>query len=738
VKRLKKTFVTQIDTSDCGIACLLSIIKYYKGFKNIENLRELSGTSRQGTTLLGLYQAAQKCGFNAEAFETNIDNLKTIDTPIILHVVIENRLHHYIVCYAYERDYFIIGDPAKGIEKYTYQQLDEIWKSKKLLKLEPNEQFQKTTNQNKKEWKWFWNLMRADVPILTIVSILSLVASAIGLTMAIFSQQLIDKILPNADKTKLIWGIVLLGFIQVVKGWLNYIRGHLLNIQNREFNNRLIDKFYGSLLYLPKFFFSSRKTGELVARMEDTSRIQTVLAFVFSDLIKDVLLVIVSLSLVFFYSANIGLLLLCSTPFFFLVAFIFHKKIKIRQFAVMAANAKKIGNYINTLQGVDTLKIHNKEAEFSKLNKLIYGIFQDKLFDLGKIGISLQFITDVISVAIIISILFITSFMVLAKQLLIGELTALLSISASILPSISSLAFANIRLQGAQIAMERMYEFASVEPENINEAIVKLPKDIEAGSPNIKLKVNDNNFTFNKLAINNLSFRFPGQSQLLKNVSLEVQQGRISALMGECGCGKTTLLYIIEKLYFAESGDISLNSITYHDIATTCLRDLIGVVPQEISIFNGNLMENICLCSSQNEFKKVYEFCLKLGFDKYFATFPQSYATILGDEGVTLSGGQKQLLTLARALYKKPQLLLLDEPTSAMDRNTERFVIDLICSLRNQLGILIITHKLSMAKFADIIYVMEKGVISAKGSHKELLLSQNLYSESVKNIEITA
>jgi len=168
--------------------------------------------------------------------------------------------------------------------------------------------------------------------------------------MAVFSQQLIDKILPSADTLRLIWALVIIGLFQIARGWFNYIRGHFLNLQTRDFNNRLIDQFYSSLLYLPKLFFSNRKTGELVARMEDTARIQNVLAFVFGDLVKDALLVLVSLILVFYYSGIVGVLLLCCMPLFFLIAFLYHQKVTRQQFQVMAANARKIGNYINTLQ----------------------------------------------------------------------------------------------------------------------------------------------------------------------------------------------------------------------------------------------------------------------------------------------------------------------------------------------------------------------------------------------------
>ena len=223
-----------------------------------------------------------------------------------------------------------------------------------------------------------------------------------------------------------------------------------------------------------------------------------------------------------------------------------------------------------------------------------------------------------------------------------------------------------------------MHEFTSIETEDKNESDDDKKKMVRANQQNINLMLNVNNLTFKNLSIHNLSFRFPGQCLLLKDVSLEIEKGKITALVGESGCGKTSLLYIIEKFYHAEQGEIYLNSFRFNAITTIGWRDIFGVVPQEITLFNGNLLENICLASSEKEFKKVMEFCSKFGFDKYFNAFPQSYATILGEEGIHLSGGQKQLLALARALYKKPQILLLDEPTSAMDRNTEQFVIDLI------------------------------------------------------------
>lgn len=170
------------------------------------------------------------------------------------------------------------------------------------------------------------------------------------------------------------------------------------------------------------------------------------------------------------------------------------------------------------------------------------------------------------------------------------------------------------------------------------------------------------------------------------------------------------------------------------EISTPFWRQMIGVVPQEISIFNGILLENICLGSTMNELKQCAHFCIQYGFDKFFNSFPQGTATILGEEGVNLSGGQKQLVALARAIYKKPQVLLLDEPTSAMDRNTEKFVINLLETLKKEMAIFIITHRMTMAEFADAIYILANGVTSVKGTPDELMAHNNLDSSDASAV----
>jgi ATP-binding cassette subfamily B protein len=374
----------------------------------------------------------------------------------------------------------------------------------------------------------------------------------------------------------------------------------------------------------------------------------------------------------------------------------------------MQGYAHSESNYITSMQGIATVKNFNRQSLFQKMNQLIYGNFQNKVFDLGKINVRLALFSGIAGVLFLIAILSYTSFLVYSKTMTLGELMAVLGVAGSLLPSITNLALIAIPINEAKIAFNRMFEFASIEKES-------------QGSQNID--------DFESLEIADLSFRFAGRSQLLKNVNLKVSKGEFIAIVGESGSGKSTLGQIIQQFYPFENGNIIVNDqYSLKDVSNNDWRNIVGVIPQDIHIFSGNVLDNILL-GKEDTPENVINFCKKYGFEKFIAMLPQGYATILGEEGINLSGGQKQIIALARVLYKKPQLLILDEATSAMDRNTERFTIDLLSKLKNEIGVLFISHRLHTLKsLANRIYVLESGNIVAKGNHHDLLESSNFYS----------
>jgi len=271
-------------------------------------------------------------------------------------------------------------------------------------------------------------------------------------------------------------------------------------------------------------------------------------------------------------------------------------------------------------------------------------------------------------------------------------------------------------LQEARVALDRMQEFTTLPAEyNIDQDLQKLiPSD------------------FQSLKVQNVNFRFTGRPILLKNITLEVNKGEMIAILGESGCGKSTLLQILQQFYLAESGTVAVNGQLLEQYSITKWRTLLGVVPQDIKLFTGSILENILLAPpTEEDVKKLALFFKDYGFDRYFEKFPYGYDTMLGEAGVNISGGQKQLVALARALYHQPQLLLLDEATSAMDRHTEKEILQLLVRLKEKMGIIMVTHRTRAAAIADRIYIIENGEILQSGNHYSLLETKNLYSESV-------
>jgi len=693
-RKIQKTFIRQQGVSDCGVACLASIVGYYEGNIALETLRELSGTSTAGTTLMGLYQAANKIGFDAEGLQAElIENLRDLNGPAILHVLKDGRIPHYVVFYGFADNNLIIGDPGKGITLYSTDQLNAIWFEKSLLSLTPNERFACKTSQRTAKAKLGYELIKDDFIILAIALAIGIIVAILELSTAIFSQKLIDEILPANNTNKLYLGLLLVLVLLLCRSGLSYLRGLFVIHQGREFNNRIVQKFYGTLIRLPKYFFDTRKTGELIARLNDTGRIQMTLSLLTSNLLISTLVLMTSTILIFIYSWIIGCTILALIPLYGLLIFKFRNSIIEGQKNVMVNYAISEGHYIDTIQGISTIKVTNREEYFKSLNAEIYNKFQDKIFDLGKINNVVILLADIIGVIFLAVILGLGSFLILDKQFKIGELVAVITIAANIVPSISQLIVLNVKIQEAKIAFDRMFDFLSIDEESKNE------------QDSIAFERMDNL----SILITDLTFRFTGREPILQGISLEVKHGELVVLMGESGGGKSTLLQILQKFYNYESGSIKVNGIPLNEISIPQWRSRIGIIPQDVKIFNGSLLYNITLNNNEQDYLTAIKCCIEYGLNKFFEALPQGYNTLIGEEGINLSGGQKQLVAFARVIFKQPKFLLLDEATSAMDRKTEEVILAMLHKLKKKMAIIFVSHRPDIVKEANRVYVLQNG-----------------------------
>lgn len=711
VTRIKKSGQLQHDISDCGAACLVSIIKYYGGSSTIEKIRKLSGTTQSGTSMLGLYQAAKQSGMDATGYEATIKDIIDYGNVLILHVFPEEGMEHYIVSYGFKEGRFVVWDPSKGLTLITETELEKIWKSKKCLGLVPNNTFiSESENRSVKKY-WILKAIKPEKDLLITSVVIGILISSLGMAMAVFTQKLIDKIIPSGEINVLIISSVLVLALLSGRIVLSAIRQFLLLTQGKSFNIRIVDDFYRALLFLPKPFFETRKTGDFVARLNDTMRIQRVIAEIVGTYIIDILILCITIVMLFYYSLVSAIVSLICLPVFFMIVYSWNKKIISAQHSVMSGYAINESNFINSLRGITEIKSMNWQNDFSNKNKTIYTDFQERAFLLGKIKVKLGLLTGLAGTLYIIIILFYSSSQVMGSKLTQGELMAVLSLSSTLLPSVLNLALIGIPLSEAKVALNRMFEFTQIEPEEI-------------GDNN-----NEDELNIRQLKLKDISFRFPGQKLLLDKVGMTIGKGKLVSIVGESGCGKSTLASIILRFLSTEEGKIIINdSIDSSTVDINKWRAKVGIIPQEIHIFNGTILQNLLTEITESKVHDLINTIRSFGLSNFIESFPSGLFTLVGEEGINLSGGQKQLMSFIRVLINKPDILVIDEGTSNMDRGTESMIMNLIARLKTEMGILLISHRINMIKnLSDYIYVIEDRVISTRGTHDELMNQDNLY-----------
>ncbi|OHX67112.1 peptidase domain-containing ABC transporter [Flammeovirga pacifica] len=686
---IKKIHTEQQGEADCGVACLLSIIRYYHGYPiPLEELRAISGTSISGTSLLGLYEGASKIGFKAVGCKASIEHLKKHEQPCILHVLIKNQ-QHYIIVYGYDQknETFIVGDPAKGVFEMNVVDLENIWSSKTLLTLEVTKQFNTDKEVKQQRAHWFLEVLQKDKNYLISGGFLGVIVAVLGLSMSIFSQRLIDFILPSNNQQKLILSISLLFILLSLRVLFTYVRGILLSKHSKKFNANIVHSFFSKLMYLPYSFFQQRKTGEMIARLNDTQRLQKVVTHFMTNISIDVLLVSISLIYLCFFNVWIGSLVLFFIPIYILIAFKYNAKIIQQQKEVMELYAHTESQYISTVQGIKTIKINQKETFFTNNTRQVYHQFQNKIFDFSKLQLRVSGWMESWNTIFSITLISIGAFIVFKEKLTTGELMAILTIAMNITPSVIRISLSNIDWNEAKVAFDRMYEFIQVD------------KEKSKGSKNLT--------EIEKIQFHQLGYRYPGRKELLQEINIEIKKGETIGIIGNSGSGKTTLLHLLQKFYAPTSGQIQVNGYSLNDITTDNWRSFLSTVDQDIQLFSGSVLENITLSHDPKDFEKAVQFCHESGFHSLIMHLPQNYMTIVGENGLNLSGGQKQLVALIRALFKNPQILLLDEFTSAMDKDLEKEVIKILDKNANDRITILISHFDNLSNIVDKVYKIE-------------------------------
>lgn len=706
---MAKIKIKQHDITDCGAACLASVSAHYKLQLPIAKIRQYASTDKKGTNILGLIEAADKLGFEAKGVRGDKESLFQIPKPAIAHIIVDEKLHHYVVIYEVTKDIVAIMDPGDGkIHKKTHEEFAKEWTGVLLLLL-PREDFEEK-NEKISTYKRFWFLLKPHKLVLIQAFIGALIYTLLGFSTSIYIQKLTDHVFMGTS-TKL---LNLLGVVMISLLVLKFIVGAFKDVflikTGQQIDSRLILGYYKHLLKLPQQFFDTMRVGEIISRINDAVKIRTFINGVALNLTVNVLILIFSFGLMFTYYWKLALIMLAIIPVFVIIYAITNKLNKRTERGIMEKSADLESQLVESLNAVDTIKRFGledfanikTETRFISLLKNGYKSALNSVFS----GASSETVSQLFTIILLWS----GSYFVIQKEITAGELMAFYAIIGYFTSPIASLVSSNKQIQNALIAADRLFEIMDLEREDDDQKII-FRKEL----------IGDINFS-------KVNFRYGSRVEVFKDFNLHIPARKITAIIGESGSGKSTLMSLLQNIYPIQNGKISIGDQDLKHIDNNSLRDFVGVVPQKIDLFAGNVIENIAVGEFAPDIERIIAVCKSIGILEFIENLPNSFSTYLGENGATLSGGQKQRIAIARALYKNPEILVLDEATSSLDSTSENYIQKAVQSLRDKnKTIIIIAHRLSTVINADKIIVLEKGKVIEEGSHEVLYARQEKY-----------
>ncbi len=709
----KYACIKQQDYKDCGCACLATICKQYGLKYPISKIRELSGTDKKGTSALGIIRAAEKLGFTAKGVRVNErkDLFQQIPLPCIAHVVVDEKYLHYVVIHKITEKEIIIADPpAKGIVKYIPQDFFKIWQGI-LLIMTPTVKFERG-NKEKGLFERFFKLIKPQKKLLMNIFLSSIMFTILGIIGALYFQFILDDIIPNNLNKSLHMisiGIIVLTLFKVLLG---AFRTQLLIYLGQNMDIPLMLGYYEHVINLPMNFFGTRQVGEIISRFNDASKIRDAISggATLTMMIDSFMVIIGG---IFLYNANSLLFGITIVPIvlYIIIVCVFNKPLERVNRKVMEDNAKLTSYLVESLNGVETIKSFNAEYEVNLETEKRFIYLIKSMFKNGFINNLHGSIKGSVKAIFGVVILWVGTHEVLKGSMSIGQLISFNALLAYFLDPIENIINLQPQLQTAVVAGERLGEILDLGLEKSIDEENKIKPESLLG--NIEFK--------------DVDFRYGTRNLILKDINMNIKSGEKIALVGESGSGKTTLAKLLMNFYQCEKGEILINTYNMKDINIETLRDKIAYISQETFLFNGTIKENLSLGNLYITYEEIIEACKRAQIHDFINSLPLRYNTLVEENGSNFSGGQKQRLSIARAILKKPEILIMDEATSSLDSITERAIENTMNEFSEGITTIIIAHRLSTIRRCNTIYVLEKGEIIERGSHDELINIKGRY-----------
>lgn len=687
---IMNTNIKQHDETDCGAACIASIARYYGHNIPIAIIRESSGTSFAGTTIKGIIDSCREIGFSAKAYNSpdkRMDVLQAIGRPVILHIVNKCEDLHFVVLYKIGRKKATVMDPALGTHhKINIEELQKEWTGYLVL-MTPEKDAAKCwkSSGTGSLLKYAGLVDKREWCIMMASSMVYIVA---GISTALFLQHIIDRVIPAHDSAELMRTGTLMLMIMICTLFLGYGRVLYSLRLNLKMDGTLVLGYLKHLFRLPAGFFSRRGAGELNSRIGDVSKIRTFLTEGISTIVTSLLILLVSFTLMFTTHWRLALLMLLFIPIYLVLYAIAQRVNKRVNREIIEGSAAFEEKTVESITAVKVIKYFGAEDAYFRAIRKQYALLIGKLFSGGRYAGIFASWSDAISKLLTVTLLTVGSVFIFKGDLSVGALVSFYSLTAYFSTPLSNLVEISENYTEANISAERIGEIFDLEEEGCG--TTDFPLDRKAD-----------------LILDGISFSYPGCPTLLENFSMRIEAGKITAIQGESGCGKSSVASLLMRDYKVQKGNIFLGDTPIGLTDLEQWRKFVSIVPQDAPLMNASILDNITCLDPEPDHKRLLSIIEDLGLSKFIKELPLGLLTKVGERGSVLSGGQRQRIALARVLYRDPQIIILDEATSSLDDASQEFIIRKIQELRDKgKTIVMITHKDSNVRIADKIYNM--------------------------------
>lgn len=715
----------QHDSMQCGIACLQMICKHFGREYSLDFLSKLCFATNEGVSLLGIDDAANKLGLKTLCVKASMNELDQISLPAILHW----NQKHFVVLYKIKkgRKYYI-ADPGKGLTAYTNEEMREYWLSTNskgvAMMLEPTPHFYDTKNASgvgEKEihsFRFLYGYVRRYYKYFGMIAVGLALGSIIQLVLPFLTQAIVDKGIKHQDLNIIL--LILFGqlMLTISRTFIDFLRRWILLRISMKINISLISDFFIKLLKLPMSFFDTKLLGDLMQRMNDHGRVNNFLTQNVLNIVFSLLTLIVFSVVLVIYDKFVFLVFLIGSMLYggWIALFLKRRKvIDYELFEQQAINNNRTYEFITSMQEIKLQDCEQrKRQEWEHIQKDLFKIQQKSLRLQQQEEAGGIFINELKNIAITVM----SAAAVIEGNMTLGMMLAVQYIIGQLCSPVEQLMDFFYSLQDVKISLERINEIHSMEDENGKAGLLTSIKQKSKG-----------------INIQNVIFKYNPHvlTKTIDHVDIQIPQGKVTAIVGASGSGKTTLIKLILGYYSVIEGRICIGSTNINDVNKQWWRRQCGVVMQDGVIFSESIARNIAVDDAEIDQVRLLEAAKISCIFDYVMGLPLKFDTKIGRDGIGLSQGQKQRILIARAVYKNPEYIFLDEATNSLDANNERKIVENLDRFYKGKTVVIVAHRLSTVKNADQIVVIDHGKVVETGTHDTLTLKKGAYFQLVKN-----